>query len=845
MVNKITVNNQDSNYTHSIFDISEYTGNSYLTLSDALDEVPIQKRKGGMTIRYVPTNDNKYVQYRLMATSFSTTEADWQGVDEEPTKNSKNLIESGGVYYEVARLNNKLIKLTGFGTSATAAGATEVGNCYYNTSTNTIRLIVSVGNESNVPFYDGAIYTCNNELYVYNGTTLVKPTQSLVDELGLINSDIFGLSGALSKTGDVSSVSGFLVTPFIPVTVGETVKVGGYTGGSSYNYSLMCLYKADKSTLVGAYGNDDSSSGGFTELEMVIPSEAAYMRVGSRNDVGSIAYISRSYVHAKILSKLAENMLKAYFNTGENVNDVSIDSVLSNNNHLVKGSAIVEGINNAKNELLEDISDLREDLYGTQSFDNAVLTDTGKITFGAITLHEDGDELDIELLPGSGVSGTNSGEYALTFGDAETRIRVGISRGGVSVRADDNTWIYGPAGDGGTGSSKHAYKVKYTGGNIEIWKDTTLLRTYTGQKDISIYGIGSQGMATKWFGTIYRFAYTHNGVTSELLNLTGFTKNDGVTINYVREGGDIPELQAQNYPKFEIHPTTDNVEVYFRLNKDIYGNLPIKHIEITTDNAYANFWGIENKGNDIGYICQYVNGSFVNLTQRLLVGAENEFAIQFYQDDFTGGTHGDERIDLDNTCYVVFIVDGKEYSISELIALGNIQCNSFSYRQRSVLYTRYEDTGTHDPIAYHMKDTEFVEGGYITRNNIEMLQAMTALNTYSGLVCVHKDIADYVVDNTGKVFTATHPSSASVISGISNKVDMRIRMYKGNASCVLDSKVIGGNVADFNTAPSNITIWDRQSDTKYYAVLPTNVSLLATSVFGFETNVRFDYRDDV
>jgi hypothetical protein len=57
MVNKITVNNQDSNYTHSIFDISEYTGHQYSTLSDALNDIPIQKHKGGMTIRYIDNND--------------------------------------------------------------------------------------------------------------------------------------------------------------------------------------------------------------------------------------------------------------------------------------------------------------------------------------------------------------------------------------------------------------------------------------------------------------------------------------------------------------------------------------------------------------------------------------------------------------------------------------------------------------------------------------------------------------------------------------------------------------------------------------------------------------------
>ncbi len=83
-VNKILVNNSDSNYTHSIFDISEYTGHQYSTLSDALDEIPLAKRKGGMTIRYIPTNKNKYVQYRLMSSTWSNIVANWQEYNNIP-----------------------------------------------------------------------------------------------------------------------------------------------------------------------------------------------------------------------------------------------------------------------------------------------------------------------------------------------------------------------------------------------------------------------------------------------------------------------------------------------------------------------------------------------------------------------------------------------------------------------------------------------------------------------------------------------------------------------------------------------------------------------------------------
>ena len=58
-----------------------------------------------MTIRYIDSND-KYVQYRLIALTWSITESDWQGVDDEPTALSENLTKSGGIKTESYRLEN-------------------------------------------------------------------------------------------------------------------------------------------------------------------------------------------------------------------------------------------------------------------------------------------------------------------------------------------------------------------------------------------------------------------------------------------------------------------------------------------------------------------------------------------------------------------------------------------------------------------------------------------------------------------------------------------------------------------------------------------------------------------
>lgn len=77
--------------------------------------IPTSVRHGGMSIRFIQgfehSSDNKYVQYRLMTYSFSTSVSDWQGVDERPTVGSDNLVKSGGVFSSISKeLSYKLDK---------------------------------------------------------------------------------------------------------------------------------------------------------------------------------------------------------------------------------------------------------------------------------------------------------------------------------------------------------------------------------------------------------------------------------------------------------------------------------------------------------------------------------------------------------------------------------------------------------------------------------------------------------------------------------------------------------------------------------------------------------------
>jgi lysophospholipase L1-like esterase len=99
------------------FDISSYHATDgvlakYADLTAALGtggaNIPDDLRKGGMSVKFVQSSDNKYVQYRYMGTSTAAADftniANWQGVDDEPIAGSNNLVKSGGTLKKSASL---------------------------------------------------------------------------------------------------------------------------------------------------------------------------------------------------------------------------------------------------------------------------------------------------------------------------------------------------------------------------------------------------------------------------------------------------------------------------------------------------------------------------------------------------------------------------------------------------------------------------------------------------------------------------------------------------------------------------------------------------------------------
>ena len=208
-------------------------GNTY-TLQGALavlnTNLLASKKKGGMSIKFIQSIDNKYVQARCMAQNFTTDTTQWQGVDDEPTAGSDNLVKSGGVekfcapivggilktsipsiakreYYPFITLGKGLYKMTVTPNSETDTD-TLSANIYHQAGD----LIGTITNQSNViqfeitneietlSYYRGGSDTVNNNCKILiQNITIEKLTYG--DDKPIIGSTNFVKSDGIIKYG--------------------------------------------------------------------------------------------------------------------------------------------------------------------------------------------------------------------------------------------------------------------------------------------------------------------------------------------------------------------------------------------------------------------------------------------------------------------------------------------------------------------------------------------------------------------------------------------------------------------------------------------------------------------
>ena len=159
---------------------------------------------------------------------------------------------------------------------------------------------------------------------------------------------------------------------------------------------------------------------------------------------------------------------------------------------------------------------------------------------------------------------------------------------------------------------------------------------------------------------------------------------------------------------------------------------------------YSNQWRIIQ-----GYLARYnpKNGAMTTLYNAIITGGESECVWQDRSGDivdYTGGIHGDERLDVDPNSFVTFFIDGVALTDAFRDATSDwIRCNEFSYLQRSTMHKTASrqanyDTGlsaatgdgvlTIDPITYHFL-IDGVDTGIVAYDTNGMLTSTDGLTT--------------------------------------------------------------------------------------------------------------------
>lgn len=212
--------------TEIIYDVSAHNDGAVFNSLQALLNssnlstlIPSSVRCGGMSIRFVQSSDNKYVQYRLIANTFSTTVTDWQGVDDEPTTGSNNLVKSGGIADSINKLKNAGYLYAGIATPTTNPGTPE-GHVFY--------IAKGKGTYTN---FSGIDVTEDDVVVMYYDTAWHKNATGIAsnDTLTKLDKDVNGINFSPVEVSGISpwgnnqilALDGYTMV-YIPVKAGET-----------------------------------------------------------------------------------------------------------------------------------------------------------------------------------------------------------------------------------------------------------------------------------------------------------------------------------------------------------------------------------------------------------------------------------------------------------------------------------------------------------------------------------------------------------------------------------------------------------------------------------------------
>ncbi|WP_299576705.1 hypothetical protein [uncultured Sunxiuqinia sp.] len=322
---------------------------------------------------------------------------------------------------------------------------------------------------------------------------------------------------------------------------------------------------------------------------------------------------------------------------------------------------------------------------------------------------------------------------------------------------------------------------------------------------------------------------------------------------------------SEFYVRFKLAHTTDLSEIYYR---DI--------IEI-----------------EDGLLYQRSGESWISTGITVLAPGESEsvFLPQGDYVDHCGGVHGDELME-----WVKFYVNGVELTAAELSADFEIECDEFSYLQKSTLHETAKftavDTGldatggagvltisggtywidgidttlpawgqntlttvvdrtlsvtggntwqiddyrlpnpAHPVWAIHYKNTTFGEAGYATKNKLEW-QAAVENYWYVGIVCIATANADTVRNEEYEIAEVDRLGGHKLDA--TSLREVYFSHPTNGLSAFVTSKFVGDDTQDNNCA---VFIWDTAQYNKYYRKTATQTPQIGDKWRG-ECQVKF------
>lgn len=352
-----------------------------------------------------------------------------------------------------------------------------------------------------------------------------------------------------------------------------------------------------------------------------------------------------------------------------------------------------------------------------------------------IVLSQDGDSLQIEVSNVLSAS-MDSGGYAFSKGTGGDSVRgIFISKGGISVRSDDGTWVFNSVI---ADSSVHLkIKLEYSSGNILLYINEQLNSTYTGQKTITLIGFGNGAVPqypTYWRGIIDSIQYNSDALSF----YTDFTFGLGAVL--YRANGFLTNEQAEllggQGAELYISKTASVLNLYKKLPDGNYVKYPLEYRQKGfTENQYPSYY--DNWGIGKPMLCSF-NGTMVEQVE-LFSGAEAELALttpDAKDGSYTyvgGAMHGFENIivDVNNGRSIRMYVNGILIGESDVIALMPVQ--SVEVIQKSTLCPAYTNE---NPFADILKHWYFNRDGLKIATTISITKSVTVAQTMMGMLGV-------------------------------------------------------------------------------------------------------------